>query len=87
MIPLGYCRVKEHATHAKNGRFDMSAAADHALNKAHHLDWEKVEIIDQGKRLMNRRVKEALWIPRREKQHEQRQRSRNRPNVVYFNLR
>lgn len=55
-------RVKEHAAHAKNGRFDMSAAADHALNKAHHLDWEKVEIIDQEKRLMNRRVKEALWI-------------------------
>ena len=40
----------------------MSAAADHALNKAHHMDWEKVEIIDQEKRLMNRRVKEALWI-------------------------
>ena len=40
----------------------MSAAADHALNKAHHLDSEKVEIIDQEKRLMNRRVKEALWI-------------------------
>ena len=53
--------AKEHAAPAKDWTC-TSAAADHALNKEHHLDWEEVEIIDQEKRLMNPRVKEALWI-------------------------
>ena len=41
-----YVRVKEHASYVKNGRFDMSAAAEHAIFEQHALDFNNVEVID-----------------------------------------
>ena len=52
-------RGKEHV---KNGRFDMSAAAEHAIFEQHALDFDNLEIIDCERHGMKRRVKEALYI-------------------------
>ena len=35
-------RVKEHASYVKNGRFDFSAAAEHAIFEQHALDFDIV---------------------------------------------
>ena len=55
-------RVKEHVSYIKNGRFDMSAAAEHAIFEQHALDFNNVEVIDCERHGMKRRVKEALYI-------------------------
>ena len=55
-------RVAEHLAHARHGRVDLSAAADHAIVEGHRLDWMSAKVIDREKRWRSRKVKEALWI-------------------------
>ena len=55
-------RFKEHESYVRNGRFDMSAAAEHAIFHRHKLDFEHAKIIEHEKRISQRRVKEALHI-------------------------
>ena len=55
-------RAKEHVSYVRNGRFDMSAAADHAIIHQHSLSFKTVQIIDHEPRAARRRVKEALHI-------------------------
>ena len=55
-------RAKEHASYVRNGRFDMSAAADHAIINQHSLSFKTVQIVDHEPRAARRRVKEALHI-------------------------
>ena len=55
-------RAKEHASYVRNGRFDMSAAADHAIIHQHSLSFKTVQIVDHEPRAARRRVKEALHI-------------------------
>ena len=55
-------RVVEHLAHARHGRVDLSAAADHAIVEGHRLDWMSAKVIDREKRWRSRKVKEALWI-------------------------
>ena len=55
-------RVKEHASYVKNGRFDMSAVAEHVVFEQHALDFDNVEVIDCERHGLKRRVKEALHI-------------------------
>ena len=54
--------TKEHASYVRNGRFDMSAAADHAIIHQHSLSFKTVQIVDHEPRAARRRVKEALHI-------------------------
>ena len=42
----------------KNGRFDMSAAAEHAIFEQHAVDIDNVEVIDYERQGMKRRVKD-----------------------------
>ena len=58
-------RMAEHSAHARHGRADLSAAAEHAILKDHRLDWENPEVIDRDRKTLNRRVKEALLIRKR----------------------
>ena len=74
-------RVKEHASYVKKGRFDMSAAAEHAIFEQHAFDFDNVEVIDCEHHGLKRRVKEALHI-NAEKHYEQRQRIGIEPNLV-----
>ena len=39
-------RVKEQAAYMRNGRFDLSDAAKHAIFKNHELEFGKVEVVD-----------------------------------------
>ena len=55
-------RAKEYASYVRNGRFDMSAAADHAIIHQHSLSFKTVQIVDHEPRAARRRVKEALHI-------------------------
>ena len=59
-------RAKEHASYVRNERFDMSAAADHAIIHQHSLSFKIVQIVDHEPRAepraARRRVKEALHI-------------------------
>ena len=55
-------RAKEHASYVRNGRFDMSAAADHALFHQHSLSFKTVQIVDHESCAARGRVKEALHI-------------------------
>ena len=55
-------RAKEHASYVRNGRFDMSAATDHAIINQHSLSFKTVQIVDHEPRAARRRVKEALHI-------------------------
>ena len=52
--------LKEHASYVKNGRFDMSAAAEHAIFEQHALNFDNVKVIDCEHHCLKRRVKEAL---------------------------
>ena len=63
------------------GRFDMSAAAEHASFEQHALDFDNVQVIDCERHGMKRRIKEALYIDA-EKHSIQRQRIRTEPNLV-----
>ena len=54
--------LAEHLAHAKKGRIDLSAVAEHATLENHRIEWKKVEVIDHEKKTVRRRVKEALWI-------------------------
>ena len=36
--------------------------ADYAISYDHTIDWEKPEVLEKEKKLMNRRGKEALWL-------------------------
>ena len=58
-------RMAEQSAHARHGRADLSAAAEHAILKDHRLDWENPEVIDRHCKTLNRRVKEALLIRKR----------------------
>ena len=55
-------RCLEHKSHARCKRTDHSAAADHVLLKGHKMDFDNPVVLDRDKRLMSRRVKEALWL-------------------------
>ena len=55
-------RAKEHVPYVRNGRFDMSAATDHAIIHQHSLSFKTVQIVDHEPRAARRRVKEALHI-------------------------
>ena len=55
-------RAKEHASYVSNGRFDMSAATDHAIIHQHSLSFNTVQIVDHEPHAARRRVKEALHI-------------------------
>ena len=55
-------RTTEHAAHTRLSRSDLSAVADHAISYDHTIDWEKPEVREKENKLMNRRVKEALWL-------------------------
>ena len=71
-------RVKEDASDVKNGRFDMSAAAEHAIFEQHALDFDNVEVIDCERHGWKWRVKEALHI--NAKKH-----SMNKDGLIYWN--
>ena len=51
-----------HLAHAKKGRIDLSAVAEHATLENHRIEWKKAEVIDHEKKTVSRQVKEALWI-------------------------
>ena len=55
-------RLAEHLAHAKNGRVNLSAVAEHAIMRDHRINWTEPEVIDRDDRTISRRVKEALWI-------------------------
>ena len=55
-------RCLEHKSHARCKRTDHSAAADHVLLEGHKMDFDNPVVLDRDKRLMSRRVKEALWL-------------------------
>ena len=71
-------RVKEGASEVKNGRLDMSAAAEHAIFEQHALDFDNVEVIDCERHGWKWRVKEALHI--NAKKH-----SMNKDGLIYWN--
>lgn len=55
-------RMSEHARHARNGRIDLSAVAEHARMEDHAIDWEGAKILDREQGWHARKVKEALFI-------------------------
>ena len=55
-------RAREHASYARNGRFDMSAAAEHAIFNQHSLDLENPQVIDHETGPVRRRVREEICI-------------------------
>ena len=68
-------RCLEHKSHARCKRTDHSAAADHVLLEGHKMDFDNPVVLDRDKRLMSRRVKEALWLYSTDKKDEQRPRT------------
>ena len=55
-------RSMEHKSHARCKRADHSAAADHVIFEGHKMDFDNPVVLDRDRRLMSRRVKEALWL-------------------------
>ena len=53
-------RVKEHVAHARNGRTDLSATAEHAWS-GHNMNWTP-KVLASEKTMKERRVREALEI-------------------------
>ena len=58
-------RLKEHIASMHNGHPEQSAAAEHALDTGHRLRWKEPVVLDICHALGARRVKEALWIHRK----------------------
>ena len=58
-------RVKEHVPHARNGRTDLSATAEHAWS-GHKMNWTP-KLLASEKTTKERRVREALEIHARSK--------------------
>jgi len=55
-------RIEEHKRHSRNGRFDLSAVAEHSIFNNHTIDWEGSKIIGREDRWHARKIKEALLI-------------------------
>ena len=55
-------RAKEHASSARNGHPEISAAAEHSISTSHQMDWNNPQILNTEQNLLRRRVKEALAI-------------------------
>ena len=53
-------RVIEHVAHARNGRTDLSATAEHAWSR-HEMNWTP-KVLASEKTTKERRVREALEI-------------------------
>ena len=78
-------RVAEHLAHARHGRVDLSAAADHAIVEGHRLDWMSAKVIDREKRcetLAQSKGEGGALDPEHGVHSEQRQGMGHRPVVV-----
>ena len=73
-------RVNEHASYVKNGRFDMFAAAEHAIFEQHALDFDNVEVIDCERHEESR--KRCTSTQKSRSLYEQRQRIGTETNLV-----
>ena len=58
-------KAKEHFSHARNGRLDQSAVAEHAWT-VHKIDWAPT-VIAINERNRERKIKESLLLKGREK--------------------
>ena len=55
-------RLKEHQEALRRGMTEKSAAAEHAWDNEHSINWKEVSIIDQARRHKELLLKEALQI-------------------------
>ena len=55
-------RLKEHWDAFEKAMTEQSAVAEHAWNNHCPIVWEETSVVDQARRLMELRVKEALHI-------------------------
>ena len=58
-------KAKEHYSHARNGRLDQSAMAEHAWT-GHKIDWAPMVIVI-SERIRERKIKESWLLQGREK--------------------
>ena len=61
-------RIREHQADRRLGRTDRLAIAEHVHNKGHEIFW-KPAVAAQERNAKQRKIKEALYIHRMEKQN------------------